>query len=270
MREAGCGAGLPTGNTPIALYGELQRRVDTGELDVSRVVGFAIDEFAGVPRSTPGTNSVFYRAHLRLPLRALHIPNPDAREPEVHIAAFADALRRAGGFDLCVLGIGRNGHIAFNEPGSERTSRARVVALTHISREAHAAAFGGLERVPERGLTLGVAELMESRAILVLATGPAKAAIVHAALEEPVGATCRRPGSGARTVHVAARRSGRERAASRRGVTPRDRLHASVQRRVVVVPARSTGARLRRSSARTLPLTIASASRMSTRPAIRP
>jgi glucosamine-6-phosphate deaminase len=180
--------GLPTGNTPIALYGELQRRVDTGELDVSRVVGFAIDEFAGVPRSTPGTNSVFYRAHLRLPLRALHIPNPDAREPEVHIAAFADALRRAGGFDLCVLGIGRNGHIAFNEPGSERTSRARVVALTQISREAHAAAFGGLERVPERGLTLGVAELMESRAILVLATGPAKAAIVHAALEGPVGA----------------------------------------------------------------------------------
>jgi glucosamine-6-phosphate deaminase len=180
--------GLPTGNTPIGMYGELQRRVDGGELDVSRVVAFAIDEFAGVPRSTPGTNSAFYRAHLRLPLRALHIPNPDAREPEAHITAFADALRRAGGFDLCVLGIGRNGHIAFNEPGSERTSHARVVELTQISREAHAGAFGGIECVPARGLTLGIAELLASAAILVLATGAEKAAIVREAIEGRVGA----------------------------------------------------------------------------------
>ncbi len=180
--------GLPTGNTPIALYAELARRVEARELDVSRIVAFAIDEFAGVPRSEAGTNSRFYRAHVRLPLRALHVPNPDAHEPEAHIGAFADALRRAGGFDLCVLGIGRNGHIAFNEPGSGRTSRARVVALTESSRAAHASAFGGIERVPARGLTLGIAELMDSRAILLLATGAEKASIVREAIEGTVSA----------------------------------------------------------------------------------
>ena len=79
---------------------------------------------------------------------------PRRRGPQQHIAAFADAIRRAGGIDLCVLGVGRNGHIAFNEPGSESDSAARVVQLEAASREAHAASFGGIERVPERGMTL--------------------------------------------------------------------------------------------------------------------
>ncbi|MBF6599526.1 MAG: glucosamine-6-phosphate deaminase [Dehalococcoidia bacterium] len=180
--------GLPTGDTPIGLYDELQRRVEAGAVDLSRAVGWAIDEFSGVPRAAPGTNSVFYRAHVRLPLRALQIPNPAARDPAAHIAAFADALRRAGGFDLCILGIGMNGHIAFNEPGSARDSRARVVTLAAGSRAAHAADFGGVERVPARALTLGIADLLGARRLLVLASGRAKAAIVRVAVVGPVKA----------------------------------------------------------------------------------
>ena len=176
---------LPTGNTPIAAYAELQRRVDAGALDLSRATVWAIDEFAGATRATPGTNSVFYRTHLRIPLRALHIPNPSAQEPEQHIAAFAGAIRRAGGLDLCVLGVGANGHIAFNEPPSAADAPARVVTLAPSSREAHARSFGGLERVPTRAMTLGVADLVAARRILVLATGAHKAAIVRRAIEDP-------------------------------------------------------------------------------------
>ena len=177
--------GLPTGNTPILAYAEIARRVAAGTANFSQTDIYAIDEFAGATRTTPGTNSVFYRQHVDLGQRALHCPNPSATEPDDHIRAFADAIRRAGGLDLCVLGIGVNGHIAFNEPGSPPDSIARVVELTHSSREAHAATFGSLAAVPARGMTLSVADLLDARRIIVLAFGGRKAAIVRRAIEEP-------------------------------------------------------------------------------------
>jgi glucosamine-6-phosphate deaminase len=177
--------GLPTGATPVRAYAELERRVSAGAADFSRATVYALDEFAGASRMTPGTNSVFYRQHLNIGQHALHCPNPSAHDADEHIRAFADAVRRAGGLDLCVLGIGVNGHIAFNEPGSSRDSRARVVDLTPVSREAHAATFGSLDAVPDRGMTLGVADLLEARSILVLASGARKALMVHRAVEGP-------------------------------------------------------------------------------------
>jgi glucosamine-6-phosphate deaminase len=175
--------GLPTGATPVPAYFELTRRSDTGKCDLRRVTMFAVDEFLGAPRTAPGTNSAFFKQHLRVPVRALHVPNPAAEDPEEHIDAFAGAVRRSGGFDLCVLGVGVNGHVAFNEPGSERDSRARVVELSEETRRAHAATFGSLDAVPRRGLTLGIADLLESRALLVLAAGPHKAEPVARAVE---------------------------------------------------------------------------------------
>jgi glucosamine-6-phosphate deaminase len=118
-----------------------------------------------------------------VPVRALHIPSPSEEDPSEHIEAFAGAVKRLGGFDLCVLGIGTNGHVAFNEPGSARGSRARVVDLAEETRRAHAATFGSLGAVPRRGLTLGIADLMESRALLVLAAGAHKAAPIARALD---------------------------------------------------------------------------------------
>lgn len=177
--------GLPTGGTPIATYAEIARRVAAGEADLSHATAFAIDEFAGGTVATPGTNAEFLRRFVRFPLRALHCPDPAAADPEARIRAFAAQLRAAGGCDLCVLGIGETGHVAFNEPGSARDSRARVVTLTETSRQAHAANFGAIDRVPARGMTLGMADLAESRALLVLAHGTHKAAIVRAAIDGP-------------------------------------------------------------------------------------
>lgn len=179
---------LPTGDTPVLTYERLVRRESADSVDFSRMIVFAIDEFLGVPRDAPGTNSRFYRQHLRLRVRALHIPNPSAREPEAHIRAFAESVRRLGGLDLCVLGIGTNGHIAFNEPGSGRESGARVVDLARESREAHAAGFGSIENVPPQAMTLGVADLLEAKRILVLAQGEPKAEIVRRAVEDPPSA----------------------------------------------------------------------------------
>jgi glucosamine-6-phosphate deaminase len=174
--------GLPTGNTPIAAFAEIARRVAAGTVSFERATIYAVVVFAGATRTTPGTNSVFYRIHVNVGQRALHCPNPAALDPDEHIRAFADAIRRGGGLDLCVLGIGENGHIAFNEPGSARASRARVVDLAPTSRAAHAAAFGSLEAVPWRGITLGVADLLEARTMVVLASGRTKAAIVARAI----------------------------------------------------------------------------------------
>jgi glucosamine-6-phosphate deaminase len=182
-RKPACVLGLPTGMTPIGAYRELARRVAVGECDCSRATVFAIDEFLGVTRETPGTNSVFLRTQVAIAFKTLHIANPAANDPDKHIAAFAEAIERAGGFDLCVLGIGVNGHIAFNEPGSARDSRARVVDLTPESRRAHAASFGSLDAVPSHGLTLGVADLLESRAVLVLASGSHKAEAVARSID---------------------------------------------------------------------------------------
>ena len=175
--------GLPTGTTPVLTYAELRRRVAAGEADFSRAAIYAIDEFSGAAPAAPGTNCAFYARHVRFGQRSLRCPDASAPDPEAQIRAFVDAIRHAGGFDLCVLGIGVNGHIAFNEPGSVRISRARVVNLTTASREAHAAAFGSLAAVPVRGMTLGVADLLEARSIVVLAAGARKATIVRDAIQ---------------------------------------------------------------------------------------
>jgi glucosamine-6-phosphate deaminase len=176
---------LPTGDTPVRLYAELERRETTRRVSFSGVTAFAIDEFAGVARDARGTNRAFYRDHLRIRLGALHCPDASAPAPDAEITAFAAMIRNAGGIDLCLLGIGTNGHIAFNEPGAGRESAARAVDLAPSSRDAHAAAFGSLDAVPARGMTLGVADLLASRRIIVLAQGEGKAEIVRAAIEDP-------------------------------------------------------------------------------------
>jgi len=186
-RTPGAVLGLPTGSTPIALYAELERRLAGGTCALDGARAFAVDEFLGVPRQTTGTNATYYHAHLPAPFPHVRVPNAGAPDGDAAIAAFAGELRDAGGFDLCVLGIGPNGHIAFNEPGADAASRARVVALTPSSRERYAQAFGAIDRVPARGMTLGIADLLDARALLVLASGTAKAAIVRRALRDAPG-----------------------------------------------------------------------------------
>jgi glucosamine-6-phosphate deaminase len=176
--------GLPTGRTPILTYDELGRRERSGDVSFSRANGYAVDEFCATG-AVSGTNVDFFRRHLHMRLNALHCPDPASEDPARAIETHAHAIGAAGGLDLCILGIGRNGHIAFNEPPSSEASRARVVELTTETRRAYRAAFGGLDGVPIQGMTLGVADLLASRRILLLASGRAKAEVLGAALNGP-------------------------------------------------------------------------------------
>jgi len=178
--------GLPTGNTPLGMYAELLQQPrhasDPGRTGQARM--FAVDEFLAGPIERPGSNAAYFHQHLNYDMFWMtDIPESGAQKPSIR--EYADEIRQAGGMDLCVLGVGTNGHIAFNEPGSKKESRARIVKLTDESRRAHAEAFGTLKDVPKRAVTLGVADILESRAILVLAQGEGKAAIIARAIEGP-------------------------------------------------------------------------------------
>ncbi len=180
--------GLPSGKTPLCLYDELARRARGGALDLSGVTAFAIDEWHGVAAAHPATNASYFHRNVtqRMRLRALHVMDSAAENPEEECARFQRLLEASGGLDLVILGVGLNGHIAFNEPGSGFDSRARRVALARVSREAHAASFGSLETVPAFGLTLGIADLLAARRALLMAIGADKATVVAQALNGPV------------------------------------------------------------------------------------
>ena len=179
--------GLPSGRTPLGLYAELARRVRSDEADFQEATAFAIDELYGVPPDHPSTNAAYFRRELtdRVALRALLVMDSEAADPGAECGRFCRLIDDAGGLDLVVLGIGRNGHLAFNEPRSAFDSRARKVALDRASREPYVAHFGSLESTPTSGLTLGIADLLAARRALLLASGAEKADAIAQALEGP-------------------------------------------------------------------------------------
>jgi glucosamine-6-phosphate deaminase len=180
--------GLASGKTPLGLYAELARRVRADEADLSDVTAFAIDELYGVPPDHPATNAAYFRRELaeHVPLRALHVMDSETPDPGVECARFCRLIDDAGGLDLIVAGIGTNGHLAFNEPGSPFDSRARKVALEPPSREPYVALFGSLAATPAFGLTLGIADLLAARRALLLASDTEKAEAIARVLEGPV------------------------------------------------------------------------------------
>ena len=185
--------GFPTGHTPVPLYRELARLQREAGLSFARAQSFNLDEYVGLPAGDPRAFRNWMRVQLFAesdfaPART-HLPRGDG-DPELEARRYAGLLASAGGIDLQLLGIGRNGHIGFNEPGSARDSRTRVVALAPETRADAAEHFGGLEHVPERAITLGVADILDARAIRVLAFGAGKARIVQRMLEGPIGPEC--------------------------------------------------------------------------------
>lgn len=181
--------GLPTGKTPVGLYGELARLAAGGRADVRSWRPFAIDEYLG-PRNHPCSNRAFFARYWdAIPgAAAVEQFDPEAADLEGEAAAVAGRLAEAGGLDIAVLGIGLNGHVAFNEPGSTRDSTARVVTLHPESRASAAACWG--DENPTRGLTLGLVELLAAPSVLLLADGAAKAGIVARALRRPISPDC--------------------------------------------------------------------------------
>jgi glucosamine-6-phosphate deaminase len=190
--------GLPTGRTPIPFYRQLIARYRHRSLDCSGLTTFNLDEFLGMSGGDPRSYCTFMRRHLfdhiNVPSRRVHFLNGLARNIEAECRRYEAAIRRAGGIDLQILGLGGNGHIGFNEPGDSLGARTHLVTLTAATRRANAALFGGRPRaVPRQALSMGMATILNARRIVLLANGAAKARAVARAIDGPL--TTRVPAS---------------------------------------------------------------------------
>lgn len=185
-----CVLGLATGGTPVGLYTELIRRNREEGLDFSEVVTFNLDEYCGLPPDHEQSYRYFMEEHLFKHLdprpKQTHVPDGMAPDPEAFCEQYEQMIRDAGGIDLQVLGIGGDGHIAFNEPGSSLASRTRMKTLTGETVEDNARFFASRDEVPRFAITMGVGTILEARRCLLLASGVNKAKVVHLAIEGPV------------------------------------------------------------------------------------
>nr|WP_274519999.1 glucosamine-6-phosphate deaminase [Abditibacterium utsteinense] len=180
--------GLATGSTPIGVYRELIRLHREENLDFSKVTCFNLDEYVPLSPDAPQSYHRFMREQLfdHINCENWHVPGGAARgfaQIEADCAVYEKMIEEAGGLDFQLLGIGRTGHIGFNEPGSGAQTRTRLVFLDSVTRSDAASAFFGLENVPARAITMGVGTILQAREIAILASGVQKAAVVALALE---------------------------------------------------------------------------------------
>jgi len=184
--------GLATGSSPLPFYAELIRLHQEEGLSFQNVVTFNLDEYAGLPRDHKESYWHFMHSHLfdHIDILAenIHLPSGTVPDSEIraHCAEYEQAIADAGGIDFQILGIGRTGHIGFNEPGSPKNSRTRAITLDQITREDAAPAFGGVENVPTSAITMGCGTILSARKIVLMAWGEKKAAIVKQAVQGPV------------------------------------------------------------------------------------
>jgi glucosamine-6-phosphate deaminase len=184
--------GLATGSTPIGVYRELIRMHREEELSFADVVTFNLDEYYPMrPDSIHSYHRFMWEnffAHVDIKRENVHIPRGDTPREDIELEClrYEEAIRQAGGIDLQLLGIGKTGHIGFNEPGSGVQSRTRLVHLDNVTRQDAGADFFGEEYVPREALTMGVATILDAREITILATGEHKAGIVRRAVEGEV------------------------------------------------------------------------------------
>ena len=193
--------GLATGSTPLGLYRELARLHREEGLDFSRVRVFHLDEYAGLPADHPQSYRRYLRdnllKHVNVEGSRVHFLDGAAHDLEAEAARYESLIEREGGVDLQILGIGSNGHIGFNEPGSPFDSRTRVVELSHSTIRDNARFFDDPAQVPRRALSQGIGTILEARRVLLLADGSGKKPAVGAALNGPV--TTALPASALRT-----------------------------------------------------------------------
>jgi glucosamine-6-phosphate deaminase len=184
--------GLPTGSTPMGVYRELARMHREEGLDFAGVVTFNLDEYYGL---APDRLQSYHRwmhehffRHVNVAVHNIHIPDGTVPIESVdeHCRHYEEAIERAGGLDILLLGIGRNGHIGFNEPFSVQHSRTRLATLDPITRKDAASDFFSEENVPTHALTMGIGTILDARKVVLLALGEHKARIVHEAVEGPL------------------------------------------------------------------------------------
>lgn len=184
--------GLATGGTPIPLYRELIRMHREEGLSFADVVTFNLDEYLGLPQNHQESYWTFMHKnlfdHIDIKEENIHLPSGTVAREEIpaHCAAYEKSIAQAGGIDLQILGIGRTGHIGFNEPGTPADSRTHKIHLDPITREDAAPAFGGLNHVPTEAITMGCGTILDARRIVLMAWGAKKADIVREAIEGPI------------------------------------------------------------------------------------
>ncbi len=187
-----CVLGLATGGTPVRAYKELARMHLEEGLDFSQVTSFNLDEYVGLPPTHEQSYRYFMQSnlfqHINLPREQAHVPDGRALDFEVYCRRYEQMIVDAGGIDLQLLGIGSDGHIAFNEPGSSLGSRTRLKTLTGETIRDNARFFGGEQSVPRLAITMGVGTILDAKQCLLLATGEHKAEAIRLAIEGPVSA----------------------------------------------------------------------------------
>jgi glucosamine-6-phosphate deaminase len=182
--------GMATGSTPLGVYQELVKMHRRGEVDFSHVTTFNLDEYVGLPITHEQSyhrfmHENFFR-HINIPAQNIHIPSGTTTNYRAFCDWYEKRIADCGGIDLQILGIGSDGHIAFNEPGSSLSSRTRLKTLAKQTIDDNARFFDRPEDVPIYAITMGVGTILEARQILLLATGAKKADAVAAAVEGPV------------------------------------------------------------------------------------
>lgn len=183
--------GLPTGSSPIGMYRALVKACTEGRVSFRHVVTFNMDEYVGLPESHPESYHSFMARnlfdHIDCPKENIHILNGNASDLAAECEHYEQMIAEAGGIDLFIGGVGVDGHVAFNEPGSSLTSRTRQKTLTTDTRIVNSRFFDGdVNKVPAYALTVGVGTVMDAREVMVLINGHAKAHALQAAVEGPV------------------------------------------------------------------------------------
>jgi glucosamine-6-phosphate deaminase len=191
-RKPDCVLGFATGGTPLGMYKELIRlHVEEG-LDFSKVTTFNLDEYVGLlPTHEQSYHYYMWKNlfdHINVDARHVHIPNGAAEDVAEQCDWYETRIEECGGIDLQILGIGVNGHIAFNEPGASLGSRTRIKTLKESTRRDNARFFDSFDEVPKYAITMGVGTIMEAHGLLLMASGKEKAAAVTATVEGPITA----------------------------------------------------------------------------------
>lgn len=193
IRKPNLVLGLATGSTPIGLYELLVQMHKEDGVDFSKVITFNLDEYIGIPKDHPQSYHTFMNKHffnhVNIPRKNQNIPQNIVENHVSFCQEYEDSIRRCGGIDIQILGIGKDGHIGFNEPGSSFASRTRIATLSKSTLEANAVHFGDdINAVPEMAITMGIGTITEAKQCLLLASGSNKKDAIAKTIEGPISA----------------------------------------------------------------------------------
>ncbi|MDD4504589.1 MAG: glucosamine-6-phosphate deaminase [Clostridiaceae bacterium] len=174
--------GLATGSTPIGTYKKLIDFYNEGKVDFSKVATFNLDEYYGLlPQDSQSYHYFMHKnlfSHINIKPENIHIPNGQAKDADEYVKEYDKTIENAGGIDLQILGIGANGHIAFNEPADELFVGTHLTGLTQSTIEANSRFFNSIDEVPKKAITMGIGSIIKAKKILLLANGKSKAKII--------------------------------------------------------------------------------------------